>query len=140
MKSPRALALPVVAGVAAAAATFAIVTAVEAGDQREGAGHAAGPGQARTSASGHASGRLLFFQMGCASCHSLAAAGSTGAIGPNLDERLRAHNAKSLKATILHPPGSGPGLFSVMPDNFGERMNDRALDALVGFLLAARRP
>jgi len=29
--------------------------------------------------------------MGCGSCHTLAAAGSGGSIGPNLDERLGRH-------------------------------------------------
>jgi mono/diheme cytochrome c family protein len=137
MSNPRALALPVAAGLTVAIATFAIVMAVDGGDdEREGAGQA----QAATAPEtvrGHARGRALYFEMGCGSCHELAATGSTGTIGPNLDLRLAAHNRASLTATILNPPGSGGG-FSVMPDNFGERMSKRELDALVGYLLAAR--
>jgi mono/diheme cytochrome c family protein len=138
MTSPRALALPVAAGVAVAIVTFTIVMAVDGGDdEREGAGQARAPSSAQPVA-GHAGGRDLFFEMGCGSCHELAAAGSGGTIGPNLDERLAPHDASSLKATILDPPGSGVDTFSVMPDNFGERMSDRELNALVGYLLAAR--
>jgi cytochrome c oxidase subunit II len=137
MRNPRALALPVAAGVAVAIATFAIVMAVGGGDdEREGAGQARA--QAIQPVRGHARGRDLFFEMGCGSCHELAAAGSTGTIGPDLDQRLAAHDRASLTATILEPPGSGGGAFSVMPDNFGERMSDGELDALVGFLLATR--
>lgn len=138
--SPRALALPVAAGLAAAVATFAVVSAVEdGGDEREGAGQAQGSSRATAPVGGHERGRELFFEMGCGSCHTLAAAPANGEIGPNLDERLAAHSESSLKATILTPPSSGGGAFSVMPDNFGERMSDQELDALVAFLLAARQ-
>jgi mono/diheme cytochrome c family protein len=137
VRNPRALALPVAAGLTVAIATFAIVMAVGGGDdEREGAGQAqatTAPGAVR----GHARGRALFFEMGCGSCHELAATGSTGAIGPNLDRRLAAHDRASLTATILNPPGSG-GTFSLMPDNFDRRMTEDELDALVGYLLAAR--
>ncbi len=129
MTSPRALVLPVAAGLVVAAATFAAITAVDGDDERGGAG--------RVAAS--ADGRQSFFQMGCGSCHRFADAGSTGTIGPNLDERLAGYDRDSLKATILTPPGSGSGSFSLMPDNFGERMDASALDALVRYLLAARQ-
>lgn len=138
MRNPRALALPVAAGLTVAIATFAIVMAVGGGDdEREGAGQAQGA-TASAAVRGHDRGRALFFEMGCGSCHELAATGSTGTIGPNLDVRLAAHDRASLTATILNPPGSGGGTFGVMPDNFGERMSGRELDALAGYLLAAR--
>jgi mono/diheme cytochrome c family protein len=133
--SPRALALPVAAGLVAAAATFAVITAVDGDDERGGAGQ---PRPAGARAEAPAGGRALFFQMGCGSCHRFADAGSTGTIGPNLDERLAGHDRASLTATILTPLGSGAGSFSVMPDNFGDRMSERALDELVAYLLAAR--
>jgi mono/diheme cytochrome c family protein len=131
MRNPSALALPVAAGLAVAIATFAIVMALGGGDdEREGAGQARA--QAGQPVRGHGRGRDLFFEMGCGSCHELAAARSTGTIGPDLDERLAAHNRASLSATIRRPPSSA------MPDDFGERMGDRELDALVGYLLAVR--
>ena len=136
MTSPRALALSVAAGLVAAAVTFAVVTAVDGDDEREGAGQAAAAPRAATPADG----RQSFFQMGCGSCHRFADAGSTGTIGPDLDERLAGYDRASLVQTIVTLPGSGGGGFTVMPDNFGERMTPRALNALAAYLLAARRP
>lgn len=137
MTSPRALALPVTAGLVAAAAMFAVVTAVDGDDEREGA---AQPAATAARAEAPAGGRELFARMGCGSCHRFADAGSTGEMGPGLDERLARYDRRSLEETILAPPGSGPGLFSAMPDNFGARMTERELDTLVAYLLAARRP
>ncbi len=85
----------------------------------------------------HESGRAVFLRMGCGSCHTLAAAGSAGSIGPNLDERLGGHTRASLIAQITDPPPDAEG-FDVMPADFGNRMNARELDSLVRFLLAAR--
>ena len=72
--------------------------------------------------------------MGCGSCHRLAAARAEGPIGPSLDETLESHTAESLRAKIV-----SPGEMSLMPQDFGQRMSDDDLDALVGFLLASRR-
>ena len=130
MSKPRALALAAAAGLVAAALAFAVVTAVDGEDERGGAGQTA-------PAAVQAGGRELFFQMGCGSCHRFADAGSSGVIGPDLDERLAAYDRRSLRATIVSPPGSA-GSFSVMPDNFGARMSSEALDALVAYLLTAR--
>jgi cytochrome c oxidase subunit II len=77
-------------------------------------------------------GRAVFARMGCGSCHHLAAAGSGGQIGPDLDLRLPGHTRASLTAKIL-----APGQASVMPADFGARMSRADLDALVNFLLAA---
>ncbi len=134
--SPRALALPLVTGLVVAVATFAVVMTADGGDdEREGGGQA----RAQPPVRGHERGTAIFFRMGCGGCHRLAATGSTGEIGPDLDERLPAHDRGSLTGTILNPPGSAGTGFSAMPDNFGERMTDSELDALVGFLLATRR-
>jgi hypothetical protein len=88
---------------------------------------------------GHDEGRAVFARMGCGSCHRLAAAGSEGEIGPDLDARLPHHTRASLAAKIVDPSqGLGEG-FSVIPDDFGSRMTGDELRALVEFLLAARR-
>jgi mono/diheme cytochrome c family protein len=138
----------IAAGLAVAIATFAVVMALAGGDEQSGSERSAGGGSAggwsggERAATGPAptapQGRDVFVQMGCGSCHSLAAAGSSGVIGPDLDERLRSHDAASLKAVILDPPGVD-GEFSPMPENFGSRMSDAELDALVTFLLGAAR-
>ena len=72
--------------------------------------------------------------MGCGSCHRLAAAGSDGPIGPDLDARLAAHTRDSLLDAIRSPPAAG-----AMPTDFAERMSPAELSALVGFLLSAGR-
>ena len=75
--------------------------------------------------------------MGCGGCHTLAAASAHGEIGPDLDARLPSHTAATLRAKILDPPTSEA--FAQMPTDFGERMSDAELDALVAFLLESRR-
>ena len=79
-------------------------------------------------------GRRVFAAMGCGSCHRLAAAGSTGGIGPDLDAELGGHDRESLVHAIVNAPGES---LATMPDDYGERMTDTELDALVAFLLAS---
>jgi mono/diheme cytochrome c family protein len=120
---------PLAAGLLAAGGAFAIVTAAD--DDSSQSRHA-------TVAAGRqdtVSGRAIFTRMGCGSCHRLAAAGSTGEIGPDLDQRLPAHDRASLTAVITDPDRGGA--FVEMPEDFGERMNAAELDSLVEFLLAA---
>jgi cytochrome c551/c552 len=127
------------AGLGAAALAFAVVVlaaGIRDGSGSEGAtsGTAA---HATLAGTEHESGRALFMRMGCGSCHTLAAAGAMGQIGPNLDARLARHTRASLMARITAPP-SDPEGFSMMPTNFASRMDARELDALVRFLLASR--
>ncbi len=130
--------VPLLAGLAAAAAVFAVV-ALFAGGGGNDRGRTAPVG---TRASGGGAtvpertgasvrrGAAVFAAMGCGSCHRLAAAGSSGPIGPDLDERVPAHTAASLRAFIVAPRSE------VMPNDFGERMTDAQLDDLVAYLLA----
>lgn len=80
-------------------------------------------------------GRRVFASMGCGSCHQLATAGSTGRIGPDLDELLAGHDRESLIRSIVDAPDRA---LTVMPDDYSKRMTDAELDALVSFLLASR--
>jgi cytochrome c551/c552 len=119
-----------VAGLAAAALAFGAVAL--------GVGIDGGSDNPRASAAPKdGSGPAVFARMGCGSCHTLAAAGSMGQIGPNLDARLARHTRASLIARITAPP-SDPEGFTMMPTDFASRMDARELDALVRFLLAAR--
>jgi mono/diheme cytochrome c family protein len=123
----RRAAVPLAAGLAAAALAFAVV--LLATDP----GEAASSGPSAPAAAASTRGGAVFARMGCGSCHTLAAAGSRGAIGPSLDDALAHHTRASLRAKI-----SSPGTGSVMPQDFARRMSSADLDALVGFLLAAR--
>jgi cytochrome c oxidase subunit 2 len=112
---------PLLAGLAAAAIAFVAVAVATGGEGGE-----------RTAAASTA-GRDAFARMGCGGCHTLAAAGSHGEIGPDLDVALPNHTRESLIAKI-----SEPGPQSMMPDDFATRMSEAELSALVDFLLASR--
>lgn len=114
--------LPLLVAALAAAVAFGAVMLLSSSESQE-------PERVASSTPG----LEVYNRMGCGSCHQLAAAGSNGPIGPNLDERLKSHTAESLKAKI-----TAPGETSAMPGDFAERMDDDELDALVGFLLASR--
>ena len=118
------------AGLTAAALAFAVV-ALGVGIDGD-----TDPPQASVAQAEGDSGRAVFARMGCGSCHALAAAGSSGQMGPDLDSRLGHHTRATLIAQITSPAGDGE--FSEMPDDFGSRMDARELDALVRFLLSAR--
>lgn len=120
------------AGLIAAGLTFAVLALTS------GIGGGFEPArQEQAAAVDRDSGQAVFARMGCGSCHTLAAAGSRGEIGPDLDERLPGHTRASLVQRITRGPAAD-GTFSPMPDNFGDRLDDEELDALVDFLLAAR--
>jgi mono/diheme cytochrome c family protein len=114
--------LPLVVAALAAAVAFGAVMLLSSSESRA-------PERVASSTPG----LEVFNRMGCGSCHRLAAAGSNGPIGPNLDEVLQSHTAESLKAKIMAPGETG-----AMPSDFAERMDDGELDALVSFLLASR--
>jgi mono/diheme cytochrome c family protein len=139
MSFVRRNAVPFAAGLAAAAAAFAVVlitTDDDGGDGRApGSGQVAAPAPAEPLPEGREAGLAVFTRMGCGGCHTLASAGSTGPIGPDLDQRLPNHTRESLTAVILRPPAGSP-----MPQGFGERMNEAEFDALLDFLLAQRKP
>ena len=138
MCAARRVWIPVAAGVAVAAAVFAVVLLATSGGDSGAGAQATASGAAATPATATlgreaSAGRLVFAEMGCGGCHRLAAAGSNGPIGPSLDDALPHHTRASLLAKI-RDPGTG----SVMPGDFARRMSPAQLQALVGFLLAAR--
>ena len=122
-------------------------------------GQRSGPGAASGGASGSAgssaAGKAVFTgSAGCGSCHTLAAAGSNGTVGPNLDARLRSDCAtpasKRIRGTSLQqcirtaivkpyaylPSGFGAG---IMPANFGQSLSKAQLQGLVSFLASSAR-
>ena len=79
-------------------------------------------------------GRQLFDSLGCSSCHSLAAAGATGTVGPDLDEVLPGVSAGFIKESILEPGASIAAGYPGIMRSFG-RLSAVELDSLVGFLV-----
>jgi cytochrome c oxidase subunit 2 len=85
---------------------------------------------------GSVQGKTLFTQQ-CGSCHTLADAGTSGQVGPNLDDALKGKNAGFIRESIVQPnaqiaPGFQP---NVMPSTFGQSLSQQQLDSLVEYLL-----
>ena len=124
-----ARAAPLAVGIVVAAVAFTAVQVAGGDGEGEGTPAPRSPSSAPT-------GRAVFDRMGCGSCHRLAAAGSRGEIGPDLDTRLPNHTRATLTDQIVNPAMGEE--FGAMPDDFGKRMSRRELTALVDFLLASR--
>ncbi len=101
----------------------------------QGTGTSTAPGGAATAAV-LAAGRQAFVSNGCAGCHTLAAAGASGTVGPNLDEVLPGRNAAFIHQSIVDPDAVIAKGFSAgtMPTDFGDRIPSAQLAALVTFL------
>jgi mono/diheme cytochrome c family protein len=126
------------AGLAAALLAFGVVAVTTGiGDDPDAELEQSVAASGREAKVDESSGRTMFARMACGTCHTLAAAGSVGELGPNLDDRLPFHTRKSLIAKITARPGTTLE-FSVMPTDFAERMTDDELNALVEYLLAVR--
>ena len=81
-------------------------------------------------------GAQLFESQGCSGCHTLAAAGSTGTTGPDLDGALKGKSAAFIKTSIVDPnaqiaKGYPP---NVMPQTFGD-LPPEQIDSLVAYLV-----
>jgi len=101
-----------------------------------------------------AAGKAVFLSNGCSGCHTLAAAGTTGTIGPNLTARLASDCASpasqkirgtTLKACITKaitdpyaflPSGYQAG---VMPSTFASSLGPAKLAAVVNFLVSVTK-
>ena len=102
-----------------------------------------------------AAGKAVFTgALGCSGCHTLAAAGATGTVGPNLDTRLKADCATAaskkvrgatlqqcIHTAILKPYAYLPAGYSagIMPSDFGQRLSADQTQALVNFLATAAK-
>jgi cytochrome c oxidase subunit II len=86
-------------------------------------------------------GKAVFASAGCGACHTLAQAGSSGKIGPNLDQALAGKDANFMRESIVSPDAEIAKGFpkGVMPGNFGQTLSKTQLQALVDFLVAATK-
>jgi cytochrome c oxidase subunit 2 len=95
-----------------------------------------------------AAGKAVFNSAGCSGCHTLAAAGATGTIGPNLDQRLPIdcktrnlpHKQCVLEAVTTPyayiPPGYQSG---IMPSTFASTLGPTKLAAVVNFVASVTK-
>jgi cytochrome c1 len=80
-----------------------------------------------------------FFATNCGGCHTLSQAGTTGTVGPNLDQVLPGMSPMEISQDITDPnaqitPGFPAG---VMPQNYGTTLTPDQLQQLVQFLTQA---
>jgi cbb3-type cytochrome c oxidase subunit III len=82
---------------------------------------ACGTGGSVSSASADQQNGRQVFQDKCAGCHTMAAAGSTGTIGPNLDASFAESRSQGFKEStildIVHDQIKFPGQYPVAQDN-----------------------
>ncbi len=97
-----------------------------------------------------AAGKTVFTGVGgCGSCHTLAAASTSGTVGPNLDQRLKTDCAtpqsqkirgatldKCIETAITKPYAYLPSGYAagIMPDTFSKTLSPTQIQALVKFL------
>jgi mono/diheme cytochrome c family protein len=81
-------------------------------------------------------GAQVFANNGCGGCHTLAAAGSSGVTGPDLDEVLPGQNSAKIEEDIVDPNKEISKGYpaNVMPQNFGETLSEEELEQLVEYL------
>jgi cytochrome c oxidase subunit 2 len=81
-------------------------------------------------------GKELFTAEGCISCHTLADAGATGTVGPDLDKVLKGRDPAFIKQSIVDPNAFiQPGYQKdIMPPDFGSKLSAAQIDALVKYL------
>lgn len=83
-------------------------------------------------------GAQVFANNGCGGCHTLAAAGSGGVTGPNLDEFLAPDDsAASIQEMIVDPNAEIAKGYpaNVMPQNYGETLTPKEIKDLVQYLI-----
>lgn len=83
-----------------------------------------------------ADGAALFLEAGCGDCHSLGAAGSAGAIGPNLDAVLIDEDAGFIEQSIIDPSANVAAGFGdgIMPNTYGQELTEAEIESLVAYV------
>jgi len=82
-------------------------------------------------------GAQVFANNGCGGCHTLAAAGSGGVTGPNLDEVLPGQSSAQIHEDIEDPNKEIAKGYpaNVMPSNFAQTIPSKEMDQLVEYLI-----
>jgi cytochrome c551/c552 len=93
-------------------------------------------------------GKTLFTgSAGCGGCHALAAAGTSGAVGPALDDLSKSAQAAGqpldafIKTSIVDPGAYVASGYpdGVMPTNFGTTLSASDINDLVAFISASQK-
>jgi mono/diheme cytochrome c family protein len=72
----------------------------------------------------------------CASCHTLQEAGASQTVGPDLDDVLKGKDAAFIHESIVDPNAEIASGYAagIMPQTYGDQLNDQQLADLVAFL------
>ena len=92
-----------------------------------------------SSSEGEEGGAQVFTSASCGSCHTLAAAGSTGQTGPNLDEFLAPDdNTEAVEEMIVDPNAELAEGYpaNVMPADYGQTLSSAEVQQLSEYLVA----
>jgi cytochrome c oxidase subunit 2 len=115
-----------------------VVPSKEFDDWLQGKINPKAPGGGGSPANPDAAGKAIFTgqEGGCGSCHTLADAGTSGTVGPDLDKALKGKDEAFIKQSIITPNAViAPGYpKDVMPQDFGKRLTPDQIDALVAYL------
>jgi cytochrome c oxidase subunit 2 len=108
-------------------------------EEKKAASAGGGGGGGGGAQAGAPDAEQLFTSEGCSGCHTLAAAGATAKVGPNLG-KLGDVDAKFIRTSILDPnadvtKGYKP---NIMPQDFSKKLSKEELDALVKYLLESQ--
>ncbi len=112
-------------------------TVVAAGGEGEEVA-AEGAGEEGGEAGAAEPGKQVFIATGCGSCHTFAAAGTTGTTGPDLNEYLAPDDdAAGVEEMIVDPESEIAEGYSagVMPHGYGETLSKEELEQLIQFLV-----
>jgi cytochrome c oxidase subunit II len=73
----------------------------------------------------------------CGSCHTLADAGASGTIGPNLDKLLKGKDAAFIRQSIENPSAEVATGFQdgIMPNNYKDTLQPNEIKALTDYLV-----
>jgi cytochrome c553 len=86
-----------------------------------------GPAESGPAAGDAAAGKAVFTSAGCVSCHTLADAGASGTVGPNLDE------AKPSAELVVERVTNGKG---VMP-SFKGKLSEKQIQDVAAYVSSA---
>ena len=111
---------------------FASESKEEVAAETETTGTETGASPGTTTGAGEAegdatAGEAIFASAGCGGCHTLKAAGATGAVGPNLDD------AKPDEALVIERVTNGSG---VMPP-FGDQFSEQQIKDVAAYVVAS---
>jgi cytochrome c551/c552 len=129
--------------------TFSPSTSIASTPSSSGGGSSGGGGGPTSGGTGGGdanAGKAVFASAGCASCHTLSAAGATGQVGPDLDTAIKSDAGSTplpdfIKESIVDPDkviahGYSAG---IMPTNFGSTLSSSDIDNLVALIMSSQK-